>query len=175
MATLDGVRMTMPDGKVFEAGGNVNVTETQQPFYMIDGFERIRTLAEALPQVDADTSQIHLGTGSRIRTWTVEFAQWEGSADQWGSSSAGDDVLEKLNELGSTLANAGVDGRNPVLLEYGDYVVGGPHGAKNVVPGEIQLPVDFGPEGSASSFRPTLEWRDTAAIDGTDPVHPEKP
>jgi hypothetical protein len=175
MASLNGVRMTFPGGKVFEASGNLSVTESQQPFYMVDGFQRIRTLAEQVGAVDSDTSQIALGNGARVRTWTIEFAQWEGNTESWGNASASDDVLVKLNELGSTLANAGLDSRNTVLLEYGDYTVGGPHGGKRVVPGEISLPAEFGAEGSPSTFRPTLEWRDAHAIDPSDPAHPVNP
>jgi len=97
MSSYDKVKMTLPNGDEFVGSGNLNITETQQPFYLLDGFQRTRTLAEQIPNVDADTSQAFIGTGARVRTWRVEFTQWEGSTDSWGSASAGDDVLTKLN------------------------------------------------------------------------------
>jgi hypothetical protein len=164
MSSFDKVRMDLPNGDSFVGTGNLKVTEIQQPFYLLDGFQRIRTLAEQLSSVANDTSQAFLGTGSRVRIWRVEFDQWEGSSDEWGSASAADDVLTKLNILGQSLATAGIDGQNTATLSYGEYSSSGQLDPQSVVPGEVELDADFGPEGSPSTFRPRLEWRDAADL-----------
>lgn len=166
MSALDKVRMEIPDGSgdVFVGEGNLQVTENQQPFYLIDGFQNIRTLAEQTPFLASDTSQAYVGSGARVRTWQISFESWEGETSSWGSANADDDVLTKLNVLGQTLATAGLSGRKPAILEYGEYSTNGTYSPKEVVPGEISLPAEFGPDGTPSSFRPTLEWRDAADL-----------
>jgi hypothetical protein len=169
MATLDKVKLTLPGGKVFSATDNIDVTETHQPFWLFDGAQTLRTIAEQTPFVDNDTAQPYIGTGSRVRSWTVSFTQWEGSTDSWGNASSSDDVVVKLNELGQSLATAGVDGTNPITFEYGEYSSGGTHGAQNVVPGEVTLPATFGPDESATTARPQLQLLD--AVDITNVLH----
>lgn len=169
MSSFDKVKMELPNGDTFVGTGNLRVVETQQPFYLLDGFQRIRTLAEQIGVVENDTAQAFLGSGARVRTWTVEFTQWEGSADQWGSASASDDVITKLNILGQSLATAGIDGQNPVLFSYGEYSSAGQFSPQSVVPGEISLPANLGEDGTPSSFRPSLTWRDSA--DMRDAIH----
>lgn len=167
MSSYDKVKMELPNGDTFIGEGNLNVVETHQPFYLLDGFQNLRTLAEQLPNIQADTSQVFLGTGSRVRTWTVEFTQWEGSTDKWGGADPGDDVLTKLNVIGESIASAGIDGGNTATLEYGEYSEAGMFSPKSVVPGEITLPADFTETGTPSSFRPALEWRDAADLSQT--------
>jgi hypothetical protein len=164
MSSYDKVTMSLPNGDTFTATGELQVTERQQPFYLLDGFQRIRTLAEQVGVLDSDTSQAFLGTGARVRTWQVSFVQWEGSSDDWGSAAADDDVLTKLNILGNSLANAGIDGGNTATLEYGEYSTPGQFSPQSVVPGEIELPADLSSEGSPSTFSPSLEWRDAADL-----------
>lgn len=173
MSSYDKVKMALPNGDTFVGSGNLNIVETQQPFYLLDGFQSLRTLAEQLPNVDNDTSQVFLGSGSRVRTWRIEFEQWEGSTDSWGSAAAGDDVLTKLNTLGQSLATAGIDGTNPATLEYGEYSSAGQFSPQTVVPGEITLPAELGRDGTPSSFRPSVEWRDAA--DMSSAIHPVNP
>jgi len=157
--------MTLPDGTVFEATKNISVTESQQPFWLFDGAQRLRTLGEAVGVVDNDTSQALIGSGSRVRTFTVEFTQFQGSADGWGSTADGDDVLVKLNAFGQALANAGIDSTDPATLEYGEYTSTGAQSALAVVPGEVSLPAEFGAEQSATTFRPSIQWIDAADLD----------
>jgi len=165
MATYDKVEMTLPDGTTFVGTKNISVTESQQPFWLFDGAKRLRTLGEAAGLVESDTSQAFVGSGSRVRTFTVEFVQFEGSTDSWGDAASSDDVLVKLNEFGNELANADVDSTNPATLEYGEYTSGGTHSALTVVPGEVTLPAEFGVEQSATTARPTIQWLDAADLD----------
>jgi len=170
MAPLDRVEMDLPNGDSFHAEGNLEIIETQQPFYLVDGFERLRTLGEQAPWTGNDTGQVFIGSGARVRTWTIQFTEWEGNVTTWGSASGNNDgVLTKLNELGQSLATAGIDGTNPATLAYGEYSSGGTYSPQTVVPGEVQLPVEFTPDGSPSSFRPSIEWRD--ATDVNDAIH----
>jgi len=164
MSSYDKVRLDLPNGDTFVGSGNLTVTEQQQPFYLLDGFQSLRTLAEQIPGVESDTSQAFVGSGARVRFWTVEFTQWEGSADQWGIAADGDDVITKLNILGQSLATAGIDGQNPITFEYGEYSSSGQFSPQSVVPGEVSLPADLGQDGSASTFRPQLELRDAADL-----------
>lgn len=169
MATLDKVKMTLPNGDVFAATDNISVVEQQQPFWLFDGAQRLRTLAESFGGVGSDTSQAYIGSGTRVRSWTIDFTQWEGSTDSWGNASSSDDVLVKVNELGDTLANSSIDSTNPVTLEYGEYTSTGNHSALTVVPGEITLPAEFGPDQSATTFRPSIQWLDAADL--TNAIH----
>lgn len=173
MSSYDKVKIELPNGDTFVASGNLNITETQQPFYLLDGFQNLRTLGEQVGVLDNDTSQAFLGSGARVRTWRVEFTQWEGSTDSWGSASAGDDALTKLNTLGQSLATAGIDGKNPATLSYGEYSSAGQFSPQTVVPGEIALPAELGRDGTPSSFRPSLEWRDAADVGSA--IHELKP
>lgn len=165
MSNMDKVKMTMPDNTVFEATKNVSVTEQHQSQWLFDGFGTFRTLAEKTPFVDNATSQAYVGTGSRKRTWTVEFLQFEESTDNWGSTNSSDDVLVKINALGQKIADLGIDGTNPVVLEFGEYSSGGAHGSLTVVPAEVNLPVQFGPGESATTFTPSITWMDSADLD----------
>jgi len=164
MSSFDRVRMELPGGDVFEARGNINVVEQQQPFYLLDGFQRLRTLGEQLPGIESDTSQAFVGAGARVRTWTVEFSQWEGSTDQWGGANAADDVIVKLQTLANALATAGIDGTNPATFAFGEYSTAGQFSPQTVVPGELTLPAEFGEDANPSAFRPSLEWRDAADL-----------
>lgn len=164
MATLDKVKMTLPNGNVYEATGNISVTESQQPFWLFDGANRLRTLGESLGLLDSDTAQAYVGSGSRIRSWTVEFMQWEGSTDSWGNANNSDDIMVKLNELGQQLATADIDSTNPATLEFGEYTGGGDQIALTVVPGDVNLPVAFGPGESATTARPSIQWFDAADL-----------
>jgi len=165
MATLDTVKMTLPNGKVFEGSDNIDVTESQQPFWLFDGAQRLRTLGESVGLVDNDTSQAYVGSGTRVRSWTISFSQWEGSTDNWGDSASGDDVAQKLAEFGQSLANSSIDSTNTATLEYGEYTSAGEQSALTVVPGEVTLPVAFGPGESATTFKPQIQWLDAAALD----------
>jgi len=169
MSSFDKVSITLPNGDTFVGQGNLNVVETQQPFYLLDGFQNIRTLGELAGVIDNDTAQAFVGSGARVRTWRVEFAQWEGSTDSWGTASASDDVITKLNVLGQALATAGVDGQNPITFEYGEYSTAGQFSPQTVVPGEVTLPAEFGEGGRPSSFRPAIELRDAADL--TQAIH----
>lgn len=169
MSSYDKVTITLPSGDTFTATGNLSITERHQPFYLLDGFQRLRTLYEQIPGIGADTSQAFLGSGSRVRTWQIQFTQWEGSTDEWGSAAADDDVLTKLNVLGNAIANSEIDGGNTATLEYGEYSTAGQFSPHDVVPGEIQLPAELGEDGTPSSFRPSLEWRD--AVDLNQAIH----
>ncbi|MEF8825439.1 MAG: hypothetical protein V5A27_03725, partial [Halapricum sp.] len=160
MSSYDKVKMELPNGDTFVGVGNLSVTENHQPFYLLDGFQTLRTLGEQLGVVENDTAQAFLGSGARVRTWTVEFTNWEGNSESWGSAAADDDVITKLNVLGQSLATAGIDGRNPVTFSYGEYSPAGQFSPQSVVPGEISLPADLSQDGSASTFRPSLTWRD---------------
>lgn len=164
MATLDKVKITLPDGTVFEATDNIRVREIQEPFWMVDGFQRLRTLGEKVGFIDNDTSQVKIGSGTRARYWQIEFTQFEGSTDTWGSTADGDDVLVKLNAFGQALATSGVDSTNTATLEYGEYTSTGAHSAQDVVPGEINLPAEFGPGESATTFQPSMQWIDAADV-----------
>jgi len=166
MATLEKVRMTLPNGKKFVGTGNIEVIESQEAFWLFDGAQRTRTLGEAINLIDNNTSQVYVGTGSRVRSWQVSFEQWEGSSDEWGDANSNDDILVKFAELGQSLAEAGIDSTAPVTFEYGEYTddPGGNHSAQDVVPGEVNLPVRFGPNQSATTFRPQITWLDAADI-----------
>lgn len=164
MSSYDKVKMDLPNGDTFVGVGNLTVTEAHQPFYLLDGFQSLRTLAEKVGVVQNDTASAFVGSGARVRTWTIEFTNWEGNSEDWGSASAGDDVITKLNVLGQSLATAGIDGSNPAILSFGEYSSAGQYSAQTVVPGEIQLPVNLGPDGSPSTIRPQLTWRDAADL-----------
>ncbi|AFH22021.1 hypothetical protein OSG_eHP14_00205 [environmental Halophage eHP-14] len=164
MATLDKVQMTLPNGKTFEGSDNIEVVESQQPFWLFDGAQRLRTLGEAVGFVDNDTSQAYIGSGTRVRSWTVSFIQWEGSTDSWGDSTSDDDVTQKLCEFGQELANSSIDSTNPATLEYGEYTSSGEQSELTVVPGEVTLPVSFGPGESATTFQPQIQWLDSTAL-----------
>ena len=163
------VKLELPNGDVFQGDGNLNITERHQPFYLIDGFQRIRTAAEQIAG-GSDTSQVFLGSGSRVRTWEVQFAEWEGNGSSWGPSNADDGVLTKLNDLGHSIANSGIDGGNTATLSYGEYSESGKYSPQSVVPGEIQLPAELGEGGTPSVLTPQMTWRDAVdlnqAIDG---------
>jgi len=165
MATLDTVKMTLPNGKVFEGSNNIEVTETQLPLWLFDGAKKLRTLGEVIGAVDNDTSQAYIGSGTRVRSWTVSFAQFEESTDSWGDSASTDDIIQKLAEFGQELANSSIDSTSPATLEYGEYTSAGEHSALTVVPGEVTLPVAFGPGESASTFQPEIQWLDAADLD----------
>jgi hypothetical protein len=169
MSSFDKVKMEFPNGDTFVGKGNLTVVENQQPFYLVDGFKTIRALA-SMANVTDGTSSVFLGDGARVRSWQIEFLQWEGSTDAWGSASADDDVITKLNVLGQSLSNAGIDGTSPATLTYGEYSPDGMFSPKSVVPGPVKLPTEFGNEGSPSTFRPSLEWRD--AEDLSNAPHP---
>lgn len=164
MSSFDKVKMELPNGDTFVGTGNLTVTESQQPFYLLDGFQSLRTLAEKTGVVENDTASAFVGSGARVRTWTIEFTQWEGSSDQWGSAADGDDVITKLNVLGQSLATAGIDGQSPATLSYGEYSSAGQFSPQSVVPGEMQLVADLGQDGTPSSFRPQMAWRDAADL-----------
>jgi hypothetical protein len=163
MAGLDKVKMTIA-GSTFEATGNINVVEIQRPRWVVNGGGNFIAAADRLTGSNASLGgQAYVGTGSKVRFWRVDFTQWEGSTDSWGSASADDDVLTKINILGNKLATSTIDSGNTATLAYGEYSTNGQFSPLDVVPGEIELPADL--EERPSSFRPRVEWYE--AMDGT--------
>lgn len=166
MATLDKVKMTLPDSTVFEARGDLTVTISQQPSWLFDGFQELFAAEEAITGSGGDlTEQVFQGAGSRIRRFQIDFAQWEGSTDSWGSAAADDDIMVKMQTLDNALASTRITSDNVATLEFGEYTSGGSFDSISVVPGEVTLPVNY--EENTSVFRPTVNWLDAVDLDQT--------
>jgi hypothetical protein len=168
MSSLDKVKMTLPDSTEFVASDNISVQIQQTPQWIFDGFGNVVAVKEQLDNTDGGlTEQVYLGAGARVRSFTIDFTQWEGSSDSWGSASASDDVMVKLVELDDALANTKMTSTNTATLEFSEYSSSGSKDPIEVVPGEMTLSVAFGPGESATTFRPTVQWLDAVDLDQT--------
>lgn len=166
MSSLDKVKMTLPDSTEFVASDNISIQIQQTPQWLFDGFGEVVAAKEQLDSTGgALTEQVFEGAGSRIRTFTIDFTQWEGSSDSWGSASDSDDVMVKLVELDDELARTRITSTNVATLEFAEYSSGGSKSPIDVVPGEVSLNVSFGPGESATTFRPSVQWIDAVHLD----------
>lgn len=166
MSSYDKVSMTLPDGSEFVGRGNLSVTIQQTPVWLFNGLQNVFAASDQVTGSSGGlTEQVFEGSGARIRRFTVEFDQWEGSTDAWGGAAADDDVLIKLQTLDHALATTPITSSNVATLEFGEYSSAGQFDPVAVVPGDVTLPVDLGERGS--SFRPQVEWLDSVDLDQT--------
>lgn len=168
MATSDKVTLVLPDGTTFEGKGNLQVNEIHQPEWIFGG--QGNELLAAKDQITGSngrlTEQVFEGAGSTIRTFRIEFAKWEGETGRaWGGANDGDDIIVKMQTLGEALATTPITSRNTAELAFGEYASGGQFSTLNVVPGEIELPVSFGPDESPSLTRPRVDLIEAVDID----------
>lgn len=157
MSNFDKVRMELPDGTVFVGQGNLRVAEVQQPAWLFDGGGDLVTAAGEFAGLSGSLkAQVFEGVGAGIRTWRVEFVQWEGNSDQWGGAAASDDVIVKLQTLGHAIAHTRITSSAPAELQFGEYSTNGKYAPVDVVPGEVELPIDLGETPSTAT--PRVDW-----------------
>lgn len=168
MSAQDYVQIDLPNGDSFVGKGNLNITESHEPIWVLGGsFGNIIAFFEQVFGGDNFTEQVYEGTGAKVRRWQIEFTNWEGNTDEWGDASADDDVLTKLNVLGETIATTDITSRNVATLSYGEYSSGGLYSPQSVAPGQQELPANLGEE--PSTFRVRSEWLD--AVDLAQTLH----
>jgi hypothetical protein len=160
--------MELPNGDVFVGSGGLSVQIAQTPQWLFSGLQEIFAAADGIQgSSGALTEQVFQGAGSKIRTFTVNFAQFTGSTQSWGDANADDDITTKMQTLDHALATTRITSDSPAKLEFGEYSDAGKYSAIAVVPGETTLLVDFGEQ--TSHFEPELQWLD--AVDLSETLH----
>lgn len=170
MATLDGFRLTMPDGTVFRATENVVINHNTQPLYPIDGLRTFVAIYNTYidnggqpGRADSNMSGVFLGFGAGVHTITVTFpGGWEGSTDTWGDSNAGDSAVSKLQTLNQAITNTKMDSTNVGEFETGEYSAGGKYSLIPVAFGELDL--SFDPSEQSSVFSGTMTLYDAVDL-----------
>lgn len=168
--TLDGFKLTMPDGAVFRATEGVTITHSTQPLYPVDGLRTFVALYNTFldnggqpGRADSNMSGVFLGFGAGAHTITVEFpGGWEGSTDTWGDSASGDSAVSKLQELNEAITNTKMDSTNPGEFEAGEYSASGKFSLIPVAFGEMEL--SFNPSDQSSVFSGRLVLRDAVDL-----------
>lgn len=175
MSSYDAAEIVFPSGSTFVLDTALSVDEGFTPRWLFDGGSNAAALSGYVPGVgdEQNSEQAFIGTGAKIRQFTVTGAVKSEGMTQWGSTDDTDDVIVKLNELGHELATARVDSTNPCELSWGEYSSAGAHSPIKVVPGEIQLPGNVSEEPSSVTI--TTNWLSSvdlqAAIHQADPTN----
>jgi hypothetical protein len=167
---IDGFRLEFDNGDVFRAKSNVEITHQTTPIYLIDGFRNLQKLlgdfidsgSTGDTAEDSDYKGVFAGFGAGVHTIRIQFIQFEGSSEQWGSSSAGDSALSKLQTLNHTITTTPSTSRFPAILSTGEYGAGGKYQPLAVALGETDL--SFDAETQASGFSGTLELYDAVDL-----------
>lgn len=167
---IDGFRLEFSNGDVFRAASNVQITHQTTPIYLIDGFRNLQKLIRDYIKSartgdtaeNSDYKAVFAGFGAGVHTIRIQFRQFEGSTEQWGSSSAGDSAVSKLQTLNHTITTTPSTSRFPAILSTGEYGAGGKYKPLAVALGETDL--SFDAESDASAFSGTLELYDAVDL-----------
>lgn len=167
MSSFDTWRLTLPSGDVFESSTIEQINEQHVPAWLFDGAGNVVAAAEQITGSSGSLKgQIYVGSGAGARIWRCTITQNQGSTDSWGSSSSSDDVTQKIQELGETLATTRIDSTNAATFEWGEYSTAGSKSPQSVVVGEVDLPAELADQPSSFTFTvDLLETKDlTAAL-----------
>lgn len=175
--TLDGVRITLPDGTEFFGRGNLSVSVRHKSNFILTGGSSVigfaSNLFDDIGGQGSDTIKTplatgHLGAAGGFRRFTVDFRQWEGSTDSWGSANNSDSMQTKMSILDEALARANPSSLNPATLEYAEFYDNGQFDPIPVIFEEVNPIFDFGE--STSAFSPSITCEETIdlsqSIDG---------
>jgi hypothetical protein len=167
--TLTGFRLTLPDGQVFRATQNTEITVSRNSSYLFNGgrsalalFERFVGDGGADGVADGLDQSVYLGTGAASKTIRLRFTQSVGSGESWGTATAAGSAVTKRDALVRAVETQTISSEpgQTATLEWGEYSSGGKYAPKNVVIGDMDLPVDATDE--ASSFTGTIECLEAA-------------
>lgn len=167
MATLNGFKLTLPNGDVFSGKGNLSVTMITQGNYLIGGASGGGLLETAESYMgdyfeaggqtgyaDGYNQQIvAMPHGShRIQ---IGFTKWEGeTGESWGGIADSADALTKLQALDRALNTVKLSSTNIADLEVGEYHSNGDYNPIPVALGEVSLSLEAADQ--SSSFRGEL-------------------
>jgi hypothetical protein len=167
MSAFDSFRITLPDGDIFEAKGNLLVEFIHQPQYAFDGLGKVASAVDSdnRPNTgDTKLASVATGpiTGNRTIEWQFTTGEWDTAA--WGSAPADADKITKLCYLEEALARSGMTSDQIGLVEFGEWSEDGAFGPIPVVEAEARFPFDSTED--ASSFTGTVDFREVVEIAG---------
>jgi len=172
--TLEGVRITLPDGTTFFGRGDLTVQVRHKSNFLLEGGSSVIGAAGNLfddvggqgsSTIKTPLASGHIGAAGGFRRITVDFSQWAGSTDAWGPASSGDSVQTKMSVLDAELARSNPSSLDPATLEYGEFHGSGMYDPVPVVFEEVNPVVDHGE--TSSSFRPSVTCEETIDLSGT--------
>lgn len=172
--SLDGVRLTFPDDRVFRITEEPTISHNMQSQYLVSGFRQLTTAVAQLYENNDDVSSnfagIFDGVGAGLRTITVDFQESIGSGNSWGDAPSGANAREKADELAHALTTVRIGTTDPITFEGGEYSSSGRFASLAVAPGQCEVTAAYGEGESPSIIDGRLELYETlggGAGDGT--------
>jgi hypothetical protein len=159
----DGFRLELPNGAAFEASVNITSQIAQEPVYLFEGGRNATALFGEASNSD-QSGAVYAGTGATIRTFEIQFAQYEGSTDEWGPlDTAQEHAMETYRDVfDDALEQVQITSQDPATLEQGEYSASGRLHPVTVVVLNSELTVDYTQETSLMTG--TLRLGDAADL-----------
>lgn len=173
--SLDGVRLTFPDNRVFRITEELTVAHSGQPQWLVDGFRNLVTAYEryidgggAPGRSDSFYSAVFEGVGAGVGSITLEFSESVQSGNTWGDAASDATAREKADELRNAITEVRVTSSEPVIFEGGEFSPTGKFSPLTVVFGNWEIRAAFGEGESHAMLTGNLELYD--AINTGEPV-----
>lgn len=127
--TLSGVRLELPDGRVYRLTSNVETTMEQTWQWLFNGGQQAVALYEQYVEGDGGQSgrgdglkqSAAVGTGAGQHIINVQGIQYQDSGDEWGDTNDDDSAVTKRDELNQALNTVRISSDNVAILETGEY------------------------------------------------------
>jgi len=126
---LSGVRLTLPDDRVYRLTSNVETTMEQTWQWLFNGGEQALALYEQYVdgnggqsgRADGLKQSAAIGPGSGRHVINVQGIQFRDSDDTWGDTDPGDRAITKRDELDRALNTVRISSDNVAIYEAGEY------------------------------------------------------
>lgn len=168
---LPDFKLTLPDGSVFEASGELSYTFDTESNFLFSGLQNSLALYEQY--VSGDGGQpgrsdsikqgVFLGSGAGVHRIEVSFDQYKGSTEQWGSANQSDSALTKLLVLDRAINKQRIDTDSPATLEIGEYSDAGQYNPLTVVIKQANLAYDA--RDQSSKFRGSMDFWESTSLE----------
>lgn len=175
MAPLSGVRLTLPDGRVYRLTSDVETVMEQTWQWLFNGGQQALALYDQFVagggqsgRGDGLKQSTAIGSGAGQHVIKVNGIQYQDSDDAWGDTSSGDAAITKRDELNQALNTVRISSDNVALLEAGEYSSGGEYDPLPVVVLQSSLGVSATEDG-VGIVTVSLELLEAADI--STPVH----
>lgn len=146
--SLDGVKLELPDGRIFELKSEPTITHELQSEYLVSGFRQITTAVSQLfennPDINSNFAGVFDGVGAGLRTIQVSVLEEVQSGHSWGNAASDATSRELADEFAQALTTQRIGSTNPIIFEGGEYSTSGKFTPLTVVPGQTEITAAFG-------------------------------